>query len=155
MVFSPRVQANLVGASPEPGLPPRIYLPIVALFAVVFLTTLGYLLRLSFGATGSALGPSAGVSTSRPGRITPPQNVEVGGGPPAAVVVQLGELRARIATHPRDDVTLVELADLYLTVGKYSQAIPLYKRALRANPNNPAAKTGLEQAQTQQADQSK
>jgi cytochrome c-type biogenesis protein CcmH/NrfG len=132
-----------------------VYLPIVALLALLFLSAIGYLLRVAFGSTGSALGPSAGSALARSGRLAQPQNVEVGGGPPAAVAVQLGELRARIAAHPRDDVALAELADLYLTVGKFAQAIPLYERALRANPSNLAAKSGLEQARTEAADQAK
>jgi len=154
MVFSACVQANLVRPTPAGGLPARIYLPIVAVFAIVFLAAIGYLLRVAFGSTGSALGPSANdAQTSR--KIAQPQNIEVGGGPPPAVVIQLSELRARIATHPRDDVALVELGDLYLTVGKYAQAIPLYERALRVNPSNPAAQSGLEQARTESADQPK
>ncbi|MBV9149740.1 MAG: tetratricopeptide repeat protein [Candidatus Eremiobacteraeota bacterium] len=154
MVFSARVQANLVRPSPAGGLPARVYLPIVAIFAIVFLAAIGYLLRVAFGSTGSALGPSASTAqTSR--KIAQPQNIEVGGGPPPAVAIQLSELRAQIAAHPRDDVALVELGDLYLTVGKFTQAIPLYQRALRVNPNNPAAKSGLEQARTESADQPK
>ncbi len=155
MVFSARVQAILVRSSPAGGLPARIYLPIVAIFAILLLLAVGYLLRIAFGSTGSALGPSAGAARARTANVAPPQNIEVGGGPPPAVAVKLGELRARIATHPRDDVALVELGDLYLTVGKYAQAIPLYERALRANSGNPAAKSGLEQARSEAADQPK
>jgi len=155
MVFSPRVQAILVADSRARGLPPHFYLPIVAVFAIGFLTVIGYLLHVSFGSTGSALGPSARASAPARGRVAQPQNIEVGGGPPPAVALQLSELRARIARDPRDDVSLVELGDLYLTVGKYAQAIPLYRRALRVNPSNPAARTGLEQAQTGLADQGK
>ncbi|GAC1536792.1 MAG: hypothetical protein NVS2B17_08700 [Candidatus Velthaea sp.] len=43
------------------GLPPRIVIPIVAAFAVVFLGIMAYFLRIGFGTTGSAFGPSAGV----------------------------------------------------------------------------------------------
>ncbi|GAC1402095.1 MAG: hypothetical protein NVSMB64_01300 [Candidatus Velthaea sp.] len=43
------------------GLPPRIVIPIVAAFAVIFLGIMGYLLRIGFGTTGSAFGPSTGV----------------------------------------------------------------------------------------------
>ncbi|MBV8688615.1 MAG: tetratricopeptide repeat protein [Candidatus Eremiobacteraeota bacterium] len=154
MVFSARVQAILVRSSAA-GLPARIYLPIVVIFAIVFLAVIVYLLRVAFGSTGSALGPSAGTAVQRSGRIAPPQNIEVGGGPPPAVAIKLSELRARIASHPRDDVALVELGDLYLTVGKFGQAIPLYERALRANPGNPAAKSGLEEARTEATNQPK
>lgn len=112
------------------------------LIAVLFLGILWYLLRISLGSTGGALGPPA-LSSQKP---QAPQNVGVGGGPPPAVRAQLDELRARIAAHPGDDVALVQLGDLYLAVGKYDQAIPYYRRALRANPKNVAAQTGLEQA---------
>ncbi|MBV8363355.1 MAG: tetratricopeptide repeat protein [Candidatus Eremiobacteraeota bacterium] len=155
MVFSARVQAILVRSPSADGLPARIYVPIVALFAVIFLFVVGYLLRVASGSTGSALGPSASRSMNLGARVAPPQNVEVGGGPPPAVALKLSELRRQIATHPRDDVALVELGDLYLTVGKYSQAIPLYERALRVNPSNPAAKSGLDQARTEASDQPK
>jgi len=77
-----------------------------------------------------------------------------GGGPPAAVMEQLSTLRARIKAHPRDDVALTELGDMYLTVGKYDQAIPLYQRALAANPKNVAAQTGLSEARESQREAS-
>lgn len=72
-----------------------------------------------------------------------------GGGPPAAVRTQLADLRARIAKNPKDDVALTQLADMYLAVGKYDDAIPYYKRALAANPNNVAAKEGLSEAESE------
>jgi len=152
MVFSSHVQPILVRPSPAGGLPARLYVPIFAIIAIVFLTPVGYLLRVAFGSTGSALGPAAKTTS---GRIAAPQNIEVGGGPPPAVALQLGELRARIAAHPKDDVALVELGDLYLTVGKYAEAIPLYRRALGANPANAAAKAGLQQARAAAVDQPK
>jgi Tetratricopeptide repeat len=47
------------------GLPPRIAIPILAVFAVVFLGVLGWFLRIGFGTTGSAFGPgtTAGSAT--------------------------------------------------------------------------------------------
>jgi len=41
------------------GLPPKIVVPIVAVFAVVFLAIMGYFLRIGFGTTGAAFGPQA------------------------------------------------------------------------------------------------
>jgi cytochrome c-type biogenesis protein CcmH/NrfG len=82
------------------------------------------------------------VTTQRQGS----QNA-VEGGPPAPVVAQLQTLRARIAAHPNDDVALTQLGDMYLAANKFSEAIPLYRRALLANPRNVAAQTGLAQAQ--------
>jgi len=128
---------------PSKGLPPRTYLPIVAVIAIVFLSIMAVLLRAGFGTVGSAFGP--GTQPSAPG--AQPQNVSVGGGPPPAVAAQLGELRGRIATHPNDDVALAQLGDMYLTVGEYDKAIPLYRRALKANPKNVAARAGLDEAQ--------
>lgn len=41
------------------GLPPKVVIPIVAVFAVVFLGIMGYFLRIGFGTTGAAFGPQA------------------------------------------------------------------------------------------------
>ncbi len=135
--------------APERGLPPRIYLPIVIVIAAIFLGVIGYLLKLGFSTGGSVFGTgtgassqagTAGAATAGPGAV----NVE--GGPPATVRVQLQELRDRIARSPKDDVALTQLGDLYLAVGKYSEAIPYYVRALAANPHNVAASEGLSEA---------
>jgi hypothetical protein len=126
------------------GLPPRIYVPIVAVLAIAFLGVMVYLVGIGFGVTGSVFGKSApGNGTQAPSSGT---NVQ-GGGPPAAVMEQVQTLKARVAAHPKDDVALTQLADLYLAANKFEQAIPLYKRALAANPRNVAAQAGLAQAQ--------
>jgi tetratricopeptide (TPR) repeat protein len=127
----------------ERGLPPRIYLPIVILFAVLFLGVMGYLIAVGFGVTGSVFGKSGNAANLSAGSTTAVQ----GGGPPAAVMQQLSTLRARIAAHPNDDVAITQLADEYLAAGKFAQAIPLYQRALKVNPKNVAAQTGLAEAQ--------
>jgi len=41
------------------GLPPKFVVPIVLVFAVVFLGIMGYFLRIGFGTTGAAFGPQA------------------------------------------------------------------------------------------------
>ena len=106
-----------------------------------------YLIAIGFGVTGSVFGKAGSsgaiAQQQQPGSAT---NVQ-GGGPPAAVVEQLQTLRARIAAHPNDDVALTQLADMYLAASKFAEAIPLYKRALKANRRNVAAQTGLAQAQ--------
>jgi tetratricopeptide (TPR) repeat protein len=131
----------------ERGLPPRLYLPIVIVIAVLFLGIMGYLVVVGFGVTGSVFGKSAnGASALSAGS----QNSVQGGGPPAAVMEQLAALRARIAAHPNDDVAITQLADEYLAAGKFSQAIPLYERALKVNPKNVAAQTGLAEARESQ-----
>ena len=130
------------------GLPPRIYIPVAAVFAVAFLLTLAWLVRIGFGTSGSVFGTATGSPGPQAQQQQQTVNVE-GGGPPAAVQVQLNELRGRIARNPKDDVALTQLADMYLAVGKAQDAIPLYKRALAANPNNVAAKEGLSQAQSE------
>ena len=94
------------------GLPPRIAIPILLVFAALFLTVTGYFLRAGFGATGSAFGPSgqphqqgdailqatpAPIATDPPGTFTVPQTgtgpakggdalpgAQVGGGSAAA-----------------------------------------------------------------------
>lgn len=105
-----------------------------------------YFLRIGFSNPGASLGQ--GTSATAPSAVQQPQNVGVGGGPPPAVAAQLGKLRAEIAAHPTDDVALVQLADMYLAVQKYEEAVPLYKRALKANPKNVAAQAGLDEART-------
>lgn len=124
------------------GLPPRIYVPIVVIFAVLFLGVMGYLIAVGFGVTGSVFGKSGNAASMSAGSTTSVQ----GGGPPAAVMEQLSALRARIAAHPNDDVAITQLADEYLAANKFAQAIPLYQRALKINPKNVAAQTGLAEA---------
>lgn len=126
----------------ERGLPPRTYLPIVILFAVLFLGVMGYLIAVGFGVTGSVFGKSGNAASLSAGSTTAVQ----GGGPPAAVMEQLSALRARIAAHPNDDVAITQLGDEFLAAGKFAQAIPLYQRALKVNPKNVAAQTGLAEA---------
>lgn len=132
-------------ANSPSGLPPRIYVPILALIAVVFLSVMAYLIALGFGVTGSVFGKSA---DSAPAARSQPQGSQnaVEGGPPAPVMAQIATLRSRIASHPKDDVALTQLGDMYLAANKFAEAIPLYRQALRANPHNVAALAGLEQA---------
>jgi cytochrome c-type biogenesis protein CcmH/NrfG len=133
----------LVPATPPRGLPLRIYLPIVAVLAVLFLGTMAYLIAVGFGVSGSVFGK--GGASNMAGMQQGSQNA-VEGGPPAAVMEQLKGLRERIATHPNDDVAITQLADMELAANRYAQAIPLYQRALKVNPHNVAAQTGLAQA---------
>jgi regulator of sirC expression with transglutaminase-like and TPR domain len=74
------------------GLPPRVVIPIVTVFAVVFLGIMGYFLRIGFGTTGAAFGPTAVVheqgdsnlqATPVPGPTDPPGTLTIpqsGGG---------------------------------------------------------------------------
>jgi cytochrome c-type biogenesis protein CcmH/NrfG len=128
------------------GLPPRIYLPIVGVLVIAFLTVMFYLVSIGFGVSGSVFGKSAAAGTPAPNQAQSGTNVQ-GGGPPAAVFEQLTALRARVAANPRDDVAITQLADMYLAANKFGESIPLYKRALAINPGNVAAQAGLEQAQ--------
>jgi cytochrome c-type biogenesis protein CcmH/NrfG len=129
------------------GLPPRIYLPIFVLIAAIFLCTMAYLVADGFGVTGSVFGKAAPSQGSTPVERQGSQNA-VEGGPPAPVMAQLQTLRQRIAAHPNDDVALTQLADMYLAANLFAQAVPFYQRALRANPRNVAAQTGLAQARS-------
>jgi cytochrome c-type biogenesis protein CcmH/NrfG len=132
-----------VPKQPGRGLPPRIYLPIFAVVALLFSSAMAYLIGEGFGVSGTVFGkPSAQTLPQRQG-----SQASVEGGPPAAVVAKLRTLREAIAAHPNDDVALTELGDMYLSANRFADAIPLYKRALRANPRNVAAQTGLAQAQ--------
>ena len=135
-------------AAPKRGLPPRIYLPIVAVIAILFLGAIGWLLKQGFATGGSVFGNGTGAAAQEPTakETAGPPAVNVEGGPPAGVRVQLQTLRARIASSPKDDVALTQLGDLYLAVDKYSDAIPYYIRALAVNPHNVAAREGLSEA---------
>lgn len=130
------------------GLPPRIYIPLMALFCVVFLGLMAYLLADGFGISGTVFGKAGSAATSASnGSVQQGSQDAVEGGPPAPVMAQLRTLRERVAKHPDDDVALTQLGDLYLASNHFAQAIPLYRQALRANPHNVAAQTGLAQAQ--------
>jgi cytochrome c-type biogenesis protein CcmH/NrfG len=130
---------------PARGLPPRIYLPILVLIAAIFLGTMAYLVAIGFGVTGSVFG-KAGTSAATAAAERQGSQNRVEGGPPAPVAAALQTLRQRIAAHPNDDVALTQLGDMYLAANKFREAIPFYQRALRVNPQNVAAQTGLAQA---------
>lgn len=133
--------------SNDSGLPARIYVPVFAVIAILFLGTMAYLVSVGFGVTGSVFGKSGQSNSGSPTTRQGSQNA-VEGGPPAPVAAQLQTLRSRIAAHPNDDVAITQLADMYLAANKFEEAIPLYRRALRVNPHNVAAQTGLDQAQS-------
>ena len=103
---------------------------------------MAYLVSVGFDVNGSVFGKAGKPAVQA---AAPSTNVE-GGGPPAAVMLQIKTLRDRIAAHPDDDVAMTQLGDMELAVGRYAQAIPLYTQALKVNPHNVAAQTGLEQA---------
>jgi hypothetical protein len=156
------------------GLPARIALPILAVFAVLFLGILGWFLRIGFSTTGSAFGPGgvsqqgdariqatpAPIATDPPGTFTVPQTgtgpiatgsnalpgAGVGGGsavggPPAPVMQELTELRARLARNPKDLGALVQLANMEYDAQKFDKAAALYVRALALDPTNPDVRT--------------
>jgi len=78
------------------GLPARVAIPILAVFAVIFLGIVGWFLRIGYGTTGSAFGPGsvaeqgdariqatpAPIATDPPGTFTVPQTGTgpIGGG---------------------------------------------------------------------------
>jgi cytochrome c-type biogenesis protein CcmH/NrfG len=133
-----------VSVPPSRGLPPRIYVPILAIVAIAFLATMAYLVAVGFGVTGSVFGTAAKTGAGTGAQQGTQAAVE--GGPPPAVMEELKTLRERIAAHPNDDVALTQLGDMYLAANRFSEAIPLYRRALRANPRNVAAQAGLSEA---------
>lgn len=107
---------------------------------------MAYLVAAGFGVTGSVFGKAATPGTPAAARQQPGAQANVEGGPPAAVVAQLKTLRERIVAHPNDDVAITQLGDMYLAANRFADAIPLYRRALRANPHNVAAQAGLSEA---------
>lgn len=148
------------------GLPPKIVVPIVTVFAVVFLGIMAYFLRIGFATTGAAFGPQAAPHEQGDARIaaTPvpnpaltdpgvvveiPQsgggpaagNAAAGNAPPAPVVQLLTRLKARVANNPRDIAALVELGNLYFDATKFDGSVDYYRRALALDPSNPQVRT--------------
>jgi cytochrome c-type biogenesis protein CcmH/NrfG len=120
----------------------------MVVFSVVFLGLMAYLVADGFGISGTVFGRAgSGTTSAASADVQQGSQNAVEGGPPAPVMAQLRTLRERIAAHPDDDVALTQLGDLYLASNHFAQAIPLYRQALRANPHNVAAQTGLAQAQ--------
>ncbi len=131
---------------PARGLPARVYVPIVVVTMLVFLSVIGYFLKVALGVTGAALGPQAqqgdAVVAAGPNQVgggTPPQAAAAA--PPLPVARMLVELRDRIERNPRDDEALAALANMYSDAGKYPQAIGYYRRALAVDPANPNTRT--------------
>ena len=54
-----RAKCKSVTSPPQRGLPPRIYLPVLAVVAIAFLAVMFFFLRIGFGVTGSAFGAAA------------------------------------------------------------------------------------------------
>jgi hypothetical protein len=164
------------------GLPARIAIPILVVFAAIFLGIVGWFLRIGFGTTGSAFGPSgvpaqqgdariaatpAPLATDPPGTFTVPQTgtgpaqngsnalpgASTGGGnaagPPAPVMQQLNELRARIARDPKDRAALIQLGDMEFAAQKFDKAADYYHRALALAPNDADVKARYAAAQRQ------
>jgi tetratricopeptide (TPR) repeat protein len=135
-----------VSTTPARGLPPRIYVPILAIFAVAFLAVMAYFLRIGLGNTGTALGPASAPAgtAARPVPGLPGNEVGGGsGGPPAPVMEQLQAMRERLRTNPNDVTALLTLGDMYREIGKDQDATAFYRRALRADPKNEHARDGL------------
>jgi tetratricopeptide (TPR) repeat protein len=138
-----------VTGGPSRGLPPRIYLPILAVTALAFLGIVGYFLKAGLGVTGSALGPVAqqgdsnirataapnagALASAEPNEVVVPQTGgapnEVGGGSmPQGSQVGGGSPAQAAGGGPPAPVQRM-LADL--------------RGRLQANPNDLAAIVGL------------
>lgn len=140
----------------------------LVVFAAIFLGIMGYLLRIGFGTTGSAFGPGvvaeqgdariaatpAPIATDPPGTFTVPQTgtgpirsttalpgASTGGGPPAAVMQQVDDLRARLARNPKDLAALVGMGEMELAANKDDKAADYLGRALAIDPGNPDVRT--------------
>jgi len=134
--------------SPARGLPPRIYVPILVVGMLAFLSVVGYFLKIGLGVTGSALGPAAAPVTDTSQTAIGPNGVGGGSpaqvsaaGPPAPVQRLLVELRDRLQHDPNDGGALVSLGNLYSDAGKYEQALPYFARAVAHDPRDVRART--------------
>jgi cytochrome c-type biogenesis protein CcmH/NrfG len=68
------------------------------------------------------------------------EEITGGGAPLSQVAPSLADLEASVARDPRDVVALVGLGDAYLDLGRSSDAVDSYLRALQIEPDNvPAA----------------
>ena len=151
-------------SSPARGLPLRIAVPIIVVFAAVFLGVMTYFLRIGLGSSGTALGSNVEqgdariaatpVPTDEPGLVTVPQSGggeapgnSVGGGPPAPVMQELTQLRGRLARNPRDVDALVTFGDLELDAGMYARAESYFGQALAVDPRSAGALYGRAVAQ--------
>ena len=96
--------------------------------------------------------PADALPTNEPGDVVVPQTggngvgggtpvPAQGAGPPAPIERLLVDLRGRLQRNPNDLAALVNLADLYFDAGKFTQAIPYYKRAIALDPENPDTRT--------------
>ena len=85
--------------------------------------------------------PQTGTGPAGPPSAALPGQTVGGGGPPAPVMQELTELRARLKANPRDLAALVGLSDMYFDAGKFDQAIDYYTRALALDPGNPDVRT--------------
>jgi cytochrome c-type biogenesis protein CcmH/NrfG len=130
------------------GLPLRVYLPIVALIGAIFLGAVIWLVHAGFATGGSVFGAGTGSNGHAAAPPAAPPAVNVQGGPPAGVQMQLQDLRSRIARNPKDDVALTHMGDMFLAIGRYRDAISFYRRALSVNPKNVAAQEGMSEARS-------
>jgi len=115
---------------------------------LVFLSIVGYFLKIGLGVTGSALGPAVqqgdsnlqvGAAPNEVGGGSPAQAVAAA--PPAPVQRLLVELRGRLQRDPNDLPALRSLGNMYVDAGKYPQAITYYARALGLDPSNVQTRT--------------
>jgi tetratricopeptide (TPR) repeat protein len=147
----------------RPGLPPKIYVPIVLTVGLAVLAVVAVFLKSALVTTGGALAPETQVTGEAAanaadagmpsGEVTIPQSGgsdargvtaaqgTMGGGPPPAVAQMLGSLKARVAKNPGDLGAIVGLASMYFDAGKFDEAIPYYARALALDPSNPDTRT--------------
>ncbi len=92
--------------------------------------------------TGSGpIAASAQSDQAPAGQAALPGAAVGGGGPPAPVMQELAELRARLKANPSDLAALVGLSNMYFDAGKFDQAIGFYTRALTLDPTNPDVRT--------------
>jgi len=145
------------------GLPPRLAVPIFIIVAALFLGSLGYFFKVSMAQEGSAFGRNALAQANAPtsamgGADTkaapiaqapvaqsgtgPMQGASLRGGPPAPVMAQVQQYRARLQRNPNDVAALTGLGKLELEAGMYGRAEALFARAARLQPTNADALYG-------------
>jgi len=93
----------------------------------------------NLGMSGAAppAAPAAGAPPASAGAEGPPTQVM------EEVFRQLTALKAALEKNPRDEATLVRLANFYQDAGKFDQAVALYRRALEVRPENVDARTDM------------
>jgi len=87
--------------------------------------------------------PSAAGNASAPAPMGPAAPTQTGGGDAAPMTGRIDELKRRVQANPEDLEALIELVQLYSSVGMTDPAIQYFERAVAVRPDDPVLVSGL------------